>query len=165
MNIEDVVEKFNTTPFLFLGSGITRRYYNLPDWKGLLEHFAREVRDDDFAYSAYENRASKLENPVGLLPKVAELIQADYDEKWFSDTSVRTLDEETLEKVKSGLSPFKAEVAAYIKRSCMVVDRYKTEIELLSKLSEKNIAGVITTNYDEFVEKHFWGYKKYVGQK
>lgn len=165
MNIEDVVEKFNTTPFLFLGSGITRRYYNLPDWKGLLEHFAREVRNDDFAYSAYENRASKLENPVGLLPKVAELIQADYDEKWFSDMSIRTLDEDALEKVKAGLSPFKAEVAAYIKRSCKVVDRYKAEIDLLSKLSEKNIAGVITTNYDEFVEEYFLGYKKYVGQK
>ena len=131
----------------------------------MLEHFAREVRDDDFAYSAYENRASKLENPVGLLPKVAELIQTDYDEKWFGDMSIRTLDKDMLERVKAGLSPFKAEVAAYIKRSCMVVERYKTEIELLSKLSEKNIAGVITTNYDGFVEEYFHGYKKYVGQK
>ena len=83
MKIEDVVEKFNTTPFLFFGSGMTRRYYNLPDWKGLLEHFAREIRDDEFAYSIYENRASKMDTPVGLLPKVAELIQTDYDEKWF----------------------------------------------------------------------------------
>ncbi len=165
MDIEDVVEKFNTTPFLFWGSGMTRRYYNLPDWKGLLEHFAREIRDDDFTYSAYENRASKMETPVGLLPKVAELIQADYDEKWFNDASIRTLDEDSLMKVKNGLSPFKAEIASYIKRNCVVINKYKSEIEMLSKLSEKNIAGVITTNYDEFVENNFIGYTKFVGQK
>lgn len=54
MNIENVIEKFNTTPFLFIGSGVTRRYYDLPDWKGLLEHFAREVKDNDFSYSSFE---------------------------------------------------------------------------------------------------------------
>lgn len=165
MNIENVVENFSTTPFLFLGSGITRRYYNLPDWKGLLEHFAREIRDDDFAYSSYENRASKLNAPVGLLPKVAELIQADYDEKWFNNEITRTVDEDFLKKVKNGLSPFKAEMAAYIKRNSIVEEKYKQEIEMLSKLSEKNIAGVITTNYDEFIENNFIGYTKFVGQK
>ena len=165
MNIENVVENFSTTPFLFLGSGITRRYYNLPDWKGLLEHFAREIRDDDFVYSSYENRASKLNAPVGLLPKVAELIQADYDEKWFNNEITRTLDEDFLKKVKNGLSPFKAEMAAYIKRNSIVEEKYKQEIEMLSKLSEKNIAGVITTNYDEFIENNFIGYTKFVGQK
>lgn len=81
MTIEDVVEKFNTTPFLFFGSGMTRRYYNLPDWKGLLDYFAHKIREDDFVYSSYENKASKMKTPVGLLPKVAELIQVDYDEK------------------------------------------------------------------------------------
>lgn len=165
MNIEDVIENFNTTPFLFLGSGITRRYYNLPDWKGLLEHFAREIRNDDFAYSAYENKALKLERPVGLLPKIAELIQNDYDEKWFKDETIRNLDEGMLQKIKDGLSPFKAEVASYIKSKCLIDDKYKTEIEMLSKLSEKNISGVITTNYDLFVEDNFIGYTKYVGQK
>lgn len=164
MNIEDLVEKFNTTPFLFLGSGVTRRYYSLPDWKGLLEHFARAIKDDDFSYSAYENKASKMDNSVGLLPKVAELIQVDYDEKWFSDESVRTITGEALDKVKNGLSPFKAEVAAYIKDNSVLDIKYKEEIEMLSTLSEKSISGVITTNYDEFVETYFKGYTKYVGQ-
>lgn len=165
MNIQDLVEKFNTTPFLFVGSGMTRRYYNLPDWKGLLDHFAREIKNDDFTYSAYENRALKMETPVGLLPKVAELIQTDYDEKWFNDTTIRTVDEDSMERIKNGLSPFKAEIASYIKRNCRMVEKYKIEIEMLSKLSEKNIAGVITTNYDTFIEDNFIGYTKFVGQK
>lgn len=165
MKISDVVEKFNTTPFLFLGSGITRRYCNLPDWKGLLEHFAKQVNNDDFAYSAYENRAKKMDCPVGVMPKIAELIQADYDEKWFADPSIRTVSTDVMIKIKDGLSPFKAEVSSYITAGFSVDDRYKEEIDMLSRLSEKNLAGVITTNYDNFIENHFNGYTVYVGQK
>ena len=131
----------------------------------MLEHFAGEVRNDEFAYSMYENKAAKMENPVGLLPKVAELIQADYDKKWFEDPSVRTVDAETMNKIKNGLPPFKAEVASYIMGNCIAVEKYKSEIDMLSALSVKNIAGVITTNYDTFIEQHFQGYKKYIGQK
>lgn len=165
MTIQEVINKFNTTPFLFLGSGITRRYLNLPDWRGLLEHFAKEVRDDDFAYSAYENKAKTMECPVGLMPKIAELIQKDYDAKWFDNESIRTGDGETIEQVKAGVSPFKTEVAAYIKRNCNINLAYQDEIEKLSEISERSIAGVITTNYDTFLEDRFQGFKKYVGQE
>ena len=91
MTIEEIIGKFNTTPFLFVGSGMTRRYLNLPDWKGLLKHFAEIIRNDEFAYDSYENQANGMDCKAGVMPKVAELIQKDFDQKWFCDASIRTV--------------------------------------------------------------------------
>ena len=164
MTIEDIVYKFNTTPFLFIGSGISRRYLNLPDWKGLLKHFAELVYDDEFAYNIFESQAQNLDCKTGLMPKVAELIQKEFDQKWFRDASLRTVDSSTIELIHNGLSPFKAELSNYIQQNSIINDSYKEEIDALSKLSEKSISGVITTNYDTFLEDHFSGFSKYVGQ-
>lgn len=165
MKIDDLINKFNTTPFLFIGSGITRRYLKLPDWKGLLEHFSKIVSDDDFSYNFYENKAKVMEHPSGIMPKIAELIQQDFDTKWFSNPSIRSLDSELLCSVKNGVSPFKAELAMFIKKHSSIDKNYIEEIEKLSEISAKSISGVITTNYDSFLEDHFQGYVKYIGQK
>ena len=164
MTIGEIIGKFNTTPFLFVGSGLTRRYLNLPDWKGLLKHFAEIIRNDEFSYSSYENQAKGMVCKAGIFPKVAELIQKDFDKKWFSDESIRTVEKKMLEEIQNGLSPFKAELGAYISRKASVVESYQNEIEKLAEISEKSIAGVITTNYDSFLEDYFKGFCKYVGQ-
>lgn len=164
MRLHDLVEGFPTTPFLFMGSGMTMRYLGLPNWKSLLVHFARQVSDDEFAYNAYEQRAKQMDNPEGVMPRIAELIENDYNERWYADKTIRTLDESELECVRTGTSPFKAEIASYIKKNSQIKAEYQKEVVQLEKLAERNLSGVITTNYDSFIEDHFSGYKTYVGQ-
>lgn len=164
MTIEELVDNFNTTPFLFVGSGMSRRYLNLPDWKGLLKHFANLLGKDEFAYDLFENRAKALECKAGVMPKIAELIQHEFDEKWFADSSIRTVSKFGMEEIHNGVSPFKVEIAEYIRKNCLLQDVYKKEIEELKKLTENNISGVITTNYDKFLENIFTGYSTYIGQ-
>lgn len=166
-NLKEIVDNFNTTPFLFVGSGITRRYYNLPSWKGLLEIFISKISDDEFAFATYENKAKELiKNESELYPKIAELIEKDFNNLWFkNEKGIRNLDEYYSNKVKQeSVSPFKAEIAMYIKNQSNIVQTYIEEIEKLKKLSVKSISGIITTNYDNFFEENFEGYKRYVGQ-
>lgn len=164
MNLQDLIANFTTTPFLFIGSGMTRRYLGLPNWEGLLRHFAKEVSNNEFAYNSYVNKVQSSGNSINVMPKVATLIEKDYNAKWYENPSIRTLNKETTDLVKNGLSPFKAEIASYIKSQGDIVPEYKNEIRQLEQLSVKNISGVITTNYDTFVEDHFNNYKTYIGQ-
>ncbi len=164
MTVKDVVNEFNTIPFLFVGSGISRRYLGLPDWRGLLEHFAHEIKDEEFIFNAYEAKAKDYPCEYGELPKVAELIQKDYDQKWFVDDSIRHAGPDGLQMIKSGVSPFKVEIAAYLGKTAEVQKKYSEEIQILHLASEKCIAGVITTNYDTFLEDHLSDFTKYVGQ-
>lgn len=164
MTLQEVVARFNTTPFLFAGSGITRRYYGLPDWEGLLKEFVSRINPDRFAYNAYESSAQAAGYSEGLLPKVASLIQRDFDAKWFTSPDIRTLSEPELALVEKGVSPFKVEIASFLSKKSSVLPEYVAEIGKLKNISRKNLAGIITTNYDSFFEKTFEDYRPFVGQ-
>ena len=127
MTIQDIVSHFNTIPFLFVGSGMTRRYYNLPDWKGLLTEFASQVNSDHFVYRAYESKAQQLGFTQGVMPKIATLIQQDYDAKWYDNPAMRTNDPFVLNAVDRGCSPFKAEIAWSLREKSVALPVYKEE--------------------------------------
>ena len=164
MQLQEVIARFNTTPFSFAGSGVTRRYYGLPDWEGLLRTFSERINNDRFAYPAYKSRAEGEHSTNGVLPMVASLIQRDFDEAWYSRDDLRHLEPEGLNLVENGTSPFKAELAAFIASHSSTQAEYKEEIQKLKNISKKNLAGVITTNYDCFFESLFEDYRTFVGQ-
>ena len=105
-----------------------------------------------------------MDHVNGILPLTATLIQDAYDAAWYSNANIRTLDEHGLEAVERGASPFKMEVAEFLKNSSNPIDKYGEEIQKLKNLSKKNLSGVITTNYDLFFENTFADYKTFVGQ-
>lgn len=73
--ISSILKKFDSLPFLFVGSGISIRYLGLQNWEDLLRSFASRTRDDEFAYEWYQQKARTLTVKHGIAPKIAELIE------------------------------------------------------------------------------------------
>lgn len=92
---EDVVyhlKKFQSAPFLFVGSGLSRRYLSLDDWEGLLRRFTQYVQNPFEYYYTKSNED---------LPKVASLLADDFHETWWKTDQFkgkRELNKKTSEK-------------------------------------------------------------------
>ncbi len=153
-------------PLLFVGSGLSIRYLGLENWEGLLRKFARIAKDDEYAYEIYVQQAKAFDCKEGLLPKVAELIEHDFNLLWFKDPQFQESREQSADELRRGVSPFKIEIARHTrKRSKIHNQEYASEIALFKQLEMKSIGGVLTTNYDSFIEDVFTNYTKYVGQE
>ncbi|MDY0260217.1 MAG: SIR2 family protein [Desulfovibrio sp.] len=168
MDLASLVKDFSTTPFLFVGSGFSRRYYGLPDWTGLLQVFVHRMSQDEFAFSKYLSLADETINSgtAGIrLAVAAELIKQDFDKRWFEDPDFRKASDPYKEFVKKGQSPFKVELAEYIDQHSVPVEAMRDELAKLKKLSCRSLAGIITTNYDRLLESEMEDYKTFVGQE
>ena len=156
---QDIVDQFPSTPYMFVGSGLSRRYLNLPDWKSLLNHFSKRLSSDPFKLQSYITFANNN------FAKVGSLIEQDFNEKWYLKSDFRGTETDILAAVNENVSPFKAEVANFIKNNSVLSTTYQHEIEILKELTARNISGFITTNYDCFIESIAPNYKVFIGQE
>lgn len=164
--IIELLKKSNTLPFLFAGSGISRRYLNIEDWEGLLKKFAKQIDGNEFGYNVYKQKAIIAGYEEGILPKIAELIEHDFNTVWYQEDRFDDNRMKHIDDIEAGSSPFKMEIADYMKdESSNLNSDYKDELDLLKQLANKSIAGVITTNYDTLLEDTFTNFTKYVGQE
>ena len=154
----ELVKIFKDTaagPFLFLGSGFSRRYLGLEDWKGLLSKFC--VAGKPFEY--YLSAAN------GSYPKVATLLAKDFNEYWWDAPEYAASVSRYKSKIEDETSALRIEISNYLitlDQSKAKESEYSEEVALMSNL---NVDGVITTNWDMFIEQLFPEYKTYIGQK
>lgn len=144
--LNNLVKKFQTTPFLFIGSGLTRRYLNLPNWEELLKHFCNKLPNNEYKFVSLKRKAHDDYAELG------SLLENEFNDIWYNTPDIRSNDPFVEKNVSNGYSPFKTEVAYFIDQHSKFNDTYTEEIAALRRLTERNISGIITTNYDKFAE-------------
>lgn len=169
--LENQLKKIPTAPFLFIGSGITRRYLGAPSFRELLEIFSTKVLKDDMSFAIYYNKVKAFNeniNEENIYPLIAESIEKDFRRN-FAKIRNEKVFQENKNLLEKGISPFKIQIAEYFKsleyKSEKLTENLKDELNLLKATSEKNVSGIITTNYDLLLEKIFSDFKVYIGQE
>ena len=159
--LENILNKTDSLPFLFIGSGFSRRYLGLPNWRELLEYFAKIcLPDNPLAFMTYQHKAGN-----DNLPRIAELIEKDFNDNWYKN--ITNISKQEIEFVKrNNASPFKCKVSNYINSFKTLPNHglLADELALFGRIAKRSLSGVITTNYDCLLEKLLSDYTVYCNQ-
>lgn len=151
------LSNFNTSPFLFIGSGFSRRYYDLPTWNDLLVEMVTELHLNK-PYEYYKSNSS------GNLPTIASMMGEEFNDIWWSSELFRESRTKYQPQISTRFCPIKFEITRYLEERSSLLDDdiLKKEINLLKKA---NIDGVITTNWDTLIEELFPSFTSFIGQE
>jgi hypothetical protein len=149
------LKKFSAAPFLFVGSGLSRRYIGTEDWAGLLRHFAT------LTGRPYDYFLSKAD---GRFPHVATAIAESFYEIWWNRDEYAERRDAYAGRVLTSESPLKIEVAEYIAAKGVEISDDPDLREEINWLRRATIDGIITTNWDRLLDTLFPDFKVFVGQ-
>ncbi|MEH7120091.1 SIR2 family protein [Neobacillus vireti] len=156
--LEEHLKKFNSAPFLFVGSGFSRRYLDSEDWENLLRRFSELIRPNRFPY--YKSTAE------GRLEVAAGLMARDFHQKWWDDELFNESRDEFGEQATDISSPLKIEISKYLREKTYIFGRNEQNDLEIEALKNVVIDGIITTNWDTLLEQVFPDqFQKYIGQK
>lgn len=165
MDITSFIEQFKNHPILFVGTGVSLRYVEESyTWSNLLAKVAFALSGNEEFYFDLKHKHT-TNGKVNFLTLASEL-ETIFNEKLATpeerNGSFKEINDLFYENMRNNLSSsrFKIYITKLLKDITFKDDKYG-ELELL-KFSRKNIASVITTNYDDLIEKVF-EFEKLVG--
>lgn len=156
-----------SAPYLFVGSGFSRRYCGAPSWQELLIRLAKETRaGKEYPFASYKSEEEDAEASV-VYPRIATKIERDYNRLFFEGGIEKGKEHTQVDYEKSGESPFRrhlAHIFSEISKTSLPPD-LEEELSDLGVIAKHSVNGVITTNYDGFLESIFPDYDVYIGQE
>ncbi|MBU8855436.1 SIR2 family protein [Bacillus sp. FJAT-26377] len=159
------IKNSDSAPFLFLGSGFSRRYMDTPSWNALLDKCASLTKKN---YKQYISKVKKYKPEDSMyLPHIAQMIAEDFEEIWWEDEDYKDLREENENLITNYASPLKIAIADYLAKFSLIEnnENLTKEIEALKKINDNNsIDGIITTNWDTLAEEIF-DFTSFIGQE
>jgi hypothetical protein len=153
--LESRLRASNAAPFLFVGAGVSRRYLHLDGWEDLLRRMAAYT-DRPYGYYATKGGAN--------LPRIASELAEDFHEIWWRDPQFAGSREIYGDQLRTRQGPLKVEVARYTDAALTSLSLDEKRSRELSLLSQAQVDGIITTNYDGLLARLFPDFGLYVGQ-
>ena len=159
MNVKQFISKFNNHPILFIGAGISRRYLaSAPLWDELLQGISEQIWGNSEQY-----KIIKYQNDDNML-STAEILEDAYNDLCLNhpNDQMRDVRSQFMAMAEMGrsCSPFKICVAN--KFANYEINEFKRDEITELKSAVGNVASIITTNYDKFVENEL-NFKSLIG--
>lgn len=155
--LESMVNALNqadSLPFLFIGSGLSRRYLGHEGWEDLLS-WSASLTGKQYGY--FSGRTGRD------LAATASLIAEEFYDIWWRSPKYRASRDKWSEHCQDITTPLKIEVARRLAASKPL--RNETLAKELQLLGSCQVDGIITTNYDTLLETVFPEYRVFVGQE
>lgn len=155
------MESLQVQPILFVGSGLSQRYCNLPNWQGLMEELAEVCPNIKRSFAYYEQSYDSD------YKRIASDFSSIYSEwAWEIKDTADTFPPDLFKKGTPKDIYLKHIIAKKFREKTESLDLsnspYAEEIESLKKIKPH---AVITTNYDLVLENFFEEYESIIGQQ
>lgn len=154
MNINEFFSNYKNHPILFIGTGFSLRYLNNSfTWPQLLQRCAEDLFDNERQYLNILSQCTK--GKVVDLPKLAEILEEEFEKIPHDSMKFQELNDIFYEQMRSGnkISRLKIHISIILKK-LEINEAHQHEINEIKNCA-KNIATIVTTNYDELCEELF----------
>lgn len=155
--VKDKLKVLEISPIFFVGSGLSRRYINSPEWLGLLKE---TMEDTGVNFKKYEQKHTFIDPSTGKESINFEELAEELEEVYFDK-----LPEDSLEDGKTKGYYYRKKISNIVSKHLEDNKSIMLESEEVKELQKTTPAAIITTNYDEMLETIFGNeYTPHVGQ-
>lgn len=157
-SVRDLLLEFECQPILFIGSGLSKRYFGAPTWRELLRAVFSMLPNGE---GKYEYTRQKFDdNPIAIGSALADKVF-----EWGWSEGKQNFPPEFFSSSVSKDCFVKHLACKYLQNLTPEVDAIRSDLVAeISALADIKPHAIITTNYDLFLEQVFEGYETITGQ-